>query len=238
MKPLVAIVSHTEPNRFGIPANGIAVTYAEAVIKGGGIPLILPFSEHSEIILQMVEPFDGFLFPGGIDVDPRFYAETKIDALGSADPELDRFQMTVFHAAVTRKKPVLGICRGIQLINVALGGSLYQDIPSQFSTATLKHMQDVLSFDVDHPVTIAPATRLHDIFGPEIRVNSRHHQSVKELGDGLIVTARAPDGVIEAAEHRELSIDLVQWHPELMLRKNDDMRCLFESFVRRCRDPK
>jgi len=136
------------------------------------------------------------------------------------------------------KKPVLGICRGIQLINVALGGSLYQDIPSQFPTPTLKHMQDVLSFDVDHLVTIEPATRLYDLFGPEIRVNSRHHQSIKDLGDGLIVTARAPDGVIEAAEHRELSIDLVQWYPELLLRKNDDMRCLFESFVRRCRDPK
>jgi len=99
-------------------------------------------------------------------------------------------------------------------------------------------MQDVLSFDVDHLVTIEPATRLYDLFGPEIRVNSRHHQSIKDLGDGLIVTARAPDGVIEAAEHRELSIDLVQWYPELLLRKNDDMRCLFESFVRRCRDPK
>jgi putative glutamine amidotransferase len=132
------------------------------------------------------------------------------------------------------RKPVLAICRGIQLINVALGGSLFQDIPSQFSTPTLKHMQDTLSFDVDHPVSIAPGSRLFEMFGPEILVNSRHHQSIKAVGKDLIITARAPDGVIEAAQHQSLPMDLVQWHPELMLRKNDDMLRLFKSFIKRC----
>lgn len=234
MKPLIAIVAHTEINRFGIAANNISVTYTEAVEKAGGLAMILPFTQNMDVILHLVEKADGFLFAGGNDVDPAFYGEKGIAALGPADPDLDRFQMAVLHAAMSYRKPVLGICRGIQLINVALGGSLFQDISSQFSVPVLKHMQDVLSFDVDHPVTITPGSRLLGLFGPTIMVNSRHHQSIKALGRDLIITARAPDGVIEAAQHNSLPMDLVQWHPELMLRKNNDMLCLFESFIKHC----
>ncbi len=128
--------------------------------------------------------------------------------------------MAVLQEVMTLQKPVLAICRGIQLINVALGGSLFQDIPSQFPAAALKHMQNTLSYGVDHPVIIEPGTRLFDLFGPRIMVNSRHHQSIKAVGTDLIITARAPDGVIEAAQHKTLPMDLVQWHPELMLRQN------------------
>jgi putative glutamine amidotransferase len=233
-KPLIAVVAHTEINRFGILADSIAVTYTEAVEKAGGLPMILPFTQNQDLIPLMVDKADGFLFTGGMDVDPAFYGEKEIAGLGSVSAELDRFQMAVFHEAAAFQKPVLAICRGIQLINVALGGSLFQDIPSQFSTPVLKHMQDTLSFEVDHPVVIEPGSSLFDLFGPRIMVNSRHHQSVKILGKDLIITARAPDGVIEAAQHITLPMDLIQWHPELMLRKNDDMLCLFESFIKRC----
>ncbi len=235
IKPLIAVVAHTEINRFRILANNISVTYTEAVEKAGGLAMILPFTQNQEFIPLLVEKADGFLFTGGIDVDPAFYDEKEIAGLGSVSIELDRFQMAVFHAVMSCRKPVLAICRGIQLINVALGGSLFQDIPSQFSATALKHMQDTLSYDVDHPVTIEPGSRLFDLFGPRIMVNSRHHQSIKVLGRDLIITARAPDGVIEAAQHKTLPMDLVQWHPELMLRKNDDMLCLFESFINRCK---
>jgi putative glutamine amidotransferase len=234
MKPLIAVVAHTEINRFGLPANTISAAYTEAVEKAGGLAMILPFTRHQDNITLSVEKADGFLFTGGVDVDPAFYGETGIPGLGSVNPELDRFQMAVCHAVIACKKPVLAICRGIQIINVALGGSLFQDIPSQFSTPVLKHMQDTLSFDVDHPVDIEPGSRLFDLFGPRIMVNSRHHQSVKAIGKGLTITARAPDGVIEAAQHQSLPMDLVQWHPELMLRKNDDMLCLFKFFIKRC----
>jgi len=234
LKPLIAVVAHTELNRFGVLANNLSVIYTEAVEKAGGLAMILPFTQQQDIIPLLVEKADGFLFTGGIDVDPAFYGEKGIAGLGSVSTELDRFQMTVFHVVMACRKPVLAICRGIQLINVALGGSLFQDIPSQFSTPVLKHMQDALSFDVDHPVTIAPGSRLFDLFGATIMVNSRHHQSIKAIGRDLFVTAMAPDGVIEAAEHKTLPMDLVQWHPELMLRKNDDMLCLFESFINRC----
>ena len=238
MKPLIAVVANTAQiktgNRFGVLANNISVNYTEAVEKAGGLAMILPFTQKLDIIPLLVEKADGFLFTGGIDVDPAYYDEKGISGLGSVSTELDRFQMTVFHAVMSCRKPILGICRGIQLINVALDGSLFQDIPSQFSAPTLKHMQDELSFEVDHPITIAPGSRLFDLFGSTIMVNSRHHQSIKAIGRDLIITARAPDGVIEAAEHKTLPMDLVQWHPELMLRKNDDMLCLFESFINRC----
>jgi putative glutamine amidotransferase len=233
-KPLIAVVAHTEINRFGIPANSISTPYVEAVEKAGGLAMILPFTQNRENICLAVEKADGFLFTGGMDVDPAFYGETGTGALGPVNPELDRFQLDVFHAVMACQKPVLAICRGIQIINVALGGSLFQDIASQFSTPVLKHMQTVLTYDVDHPVCIEPGTRLFDLFGPHILVNSRHHQSIKTPGKGLVITARAPDGVIEAAEHNSLPMDLVQWHPELMLRKNDDMLRLFTSFVTRC----
>ncbi|MBI5591487.1 MAG: gamma-glutamyl-gamma-aminobutyrate hydrolase family protein [Deltaproteobacteria bacterium] len=235
MKPLIAVVSHTEINRFGIMANNISVTYTEAVEEAGGLAMILPFTQHRELIPLLVEKADGFLFTGGMDVDPAFYGEKRISGLGQVDLELDRFQMVVLQAIMTCRKPVLAICRGIQLINVALGGSLFQDISSQFSNAALKHMQDELSYGVDHEVIIEPGSRLFDLFGPQIMVNSRHHQSIKTIGRDLIITARAPDGVIEAAQHKTLPMDLVQWHPELMLRQNNDMLCLFESFINRCK---
>jgi putative glutamine amidotransferase len=234
MKPLIAVVAHTEINRFGLMANSISTTYTEAVEKAGGLAVILSFTHNQDNIWLAVEKADGFLFTGGMDVDPAFYGEKGIAALGPSDTDLDRFQMVVLQAVMACKKPVLAICRGIQLINVALGGSLFQDIPSQFSTPTLKHMQDKLSFDVDHPVTIEPGSRLFDLFGPTIMVNSRHHQSIKAIGQDLIISARAPDGVIEAVQHKTLPMDMVQWHPELMLRKNDDMLGLFEAFIKRC----
>jgi putative glutamine amidotransferase len=234
MKPFIAVVAHTEINRFGLLANSISATYTEAVEKAGGLAMILPFTQKTDIIPLMVEKADGFIFTGGMDVDPAYYGEKGIAGLGSVNPELDRFQMAVLQAVMACRKPVLAICRGFQLINVALGGSLFQDIPSQFSTPVLKHMQDTISFDVDHPVTIEPGSRLFALFGSRIMVNSRHHQSVKTPGRDLIITARAPDGVIEAAQHKTLPMDLVQWHPELMLRKNNDMLRLFESFIKSC----
>ena len=234
MKPLIAIVSHVADNAFGMPSNSIALAYTDSIERAGGLPLILPFTRNRDILPDFVSKIDGVLIPGGIDVDPAFYGEKGIEALGSVDPDLDLFQMAVLNAAMAQKKPVLGICRGIQLINVALGGSLFQDIRMQLGPESLNHMQKSIHFDVDHPATIEPDSRLHELFGPEIMVNSRHHQSIKTPGRDLIITAKAPDGVVEAAEHKTLPIDLVQWHPELLLQKSDDMLCLFEMLVRHC----
>lgn len=235
MKPLIAVIGHTDVNCFGSSTTSTPLAYTASIEAAGGVPIIIPFTEGPSIFTAMTDQVHGFLFTGGIDIDPGFYNEPPSSQLGTTDKALDLFQMALLELAMEQKKPVLAICRGTQLVNVALGGSLFQDIPSQFETSTLKHMQDQISFDTDHAVEIEPGSRLHDLFGPCMEINSRHHQSIKALGQGLDITARAPDGVVEAAQHQTLPMDLVQWHPELMMQKNNAMLPLFQSFVERCK---
>ncbi|MFO7714897.1 gamma-glutamyl-gamma-aminobutyrate hydrolase family protein [Desulfosarcina sp.] len=232
MIPLIGMIAHTELNRFKMPATTMPLAYTAAIEKAGGLPVILPFSHAHDILPAIAGSVQGFLFPGGNDIDPSFYNETPVPELGAVNKDLDLFQMAVLKLAIAQEKPVLAICRGIQLVNVFLGGTLVQDIPSQIGDPFLTHLQD--DMDTDHPIDIEPGSRLHQLFGPHIVVNSRHHQSVKEPGKGFVVTARAPDGVIEAAEHKNLPIDMVQWHPERMLQKNDQMLPLFKAFIERC----
>lgn len=234
MKPIIAIVGHTDLNKFNMPATAIPTAYTQAVEKAGGVPIILPFTPDLDILPAMAGSAQGFLFAGGKDMDPAFFHQAPIPELGEMDTALDRFQMAVLSWAMAGKMPVLAICRGLQVVNVALGGTLFQDIATQAPGQVLKHTQDVISFDTDHEIKIEPGSRLHTIFGDRIPVNSRHHQAIDSLGEGLVITARAPDGIIEAAEHQTLPMDLVQWHPELMLQKNDVMLPLFKSFVERC----
>ncbi len=234
MKPLIAVIGHTELNCFGSPTTSTPLAYTSSIEKAGGVPVVIPFTRDHNILPAMADLVQGFLFPGGIDIDPVLYNEPPSSKLGEVDKALDLFQMAVLELAMEQKKPLLAICRGTQLVNVALGGTLFQDIHSQFETSTLKHMQDKISFDTDHAVEIEPGSRLHDLFGASIQINSRHHQSIKAPGQDLEITARAPDGVIEAAQHRTLPMDLVQWHPELMMQKNNEMLPLFQSFVERC----
>ena len=234
-KPLIAVVGNTDLNQFGSPATSTPLVYNSAIEKAGGASLIIPFTEDHTLLPAMTNLVQGFVFPGGKDIDPDLYHETPAPKLGKVDTALDRFQLAVLALAMQQKKPILGICRGTQLINAALGGSLFQDIPSQFTDSTLKHMQDIISFDTDHSVDIEPGSRLHALFGPRMLINSRHHQSIKEPGEGLLITAHAPDGVVEAAQHKTLPIDLIQWHPELLMHTNNAMLPLFASFVEKCR---
>ncbi len=197
--------------------------------------MIIPFTPDKNIPPALVGLVHGILLPGGNDVDPGFYNATAMPELGKVDKVLDIFQFAVLELAMADQKPVLAICRGAQIANVALGGTLYQDIPSQIGPAALKHTQDTISFDTEHGVCFESGSRLHKIFGSDIRINSRHHQSIRTPGKDLVITGKAPDGVVEAAEHKFLPIDLVQWHPELMMHKNDQMLPLFKAFVDRCR---
>lgn len=119
---------------------------------------------------------------------------------------------------------------------MALGGSLVQDIPSRMPESDIVHMQKVFSYGTNHDVRFDPGSRLRGLFGESIRINSRHHQSIDAPGKDIRITARAPDGVVEGAEHEFLPIDLVQWHPELLMQKSDDMRPLFNRFIRNCQD--
>jgi len=235
MPPLISIVAHTDFTKAGHYAQTIPTAYINAIEKVGGIPHILPYTTNLDLLPRLAKDVDGFIFPGGFDIDPSFFNASPIPELGRVDRDLDIHQMAVFDLALKMEVPILGICRGAQVINVALGGDLFQDIKAQADQPVLIHTQKKLHDGTDHGITITPGSRLHDLFGPEIQVNSRHHQSVKTPGKGLIVTARSPDGVIEALAHESLPIDLVQWHPELMLKTDDAMAPLFRAFISRCR---
>jgi putative glutamine amidotransferase len=233
MKPIIGIAANVDENRLGMAINSLPLTYPTAIEKAGGLPLILPFSTDQALLTLMVEKVDGILFPGGIDLDPAWYNEEPVAGLEEVNRDLDIFQLALFQSCLAQKKPVLGICRGCQLINTAFAGSLFQDIDNQWQSPSLRHRGP--DHDTLHLVALTPGSRLSALFGLEVIVNSRHHQAIKKAGRDLRVTAVAPDGVIEAVEHSSLPIHLVQWHPERMLVENDVMMPLFLDFVEQCR---
>jgi putative glutamine amidotransferase len=232
MQPIIGIATSVDVNRLGMVINSLPVAYSTAIEKAGGLPLVLPFSKDQTLLQLMLRNVDGLLLPGGIDLDPAWFNEAPVPGLEQVDRDLDIFQFALFQAAFSLQKPVLGICRGCQLINVALAGNLFQDIFSQRQLPPLQHRGP--DYDTEHLVSIRSGSRLASLFGAEVRVNSRHHQAIKDVSPNLWVTAVAPDGVIEAAEHRSLPIHLVQWHPERMLMQNDLMLPLFQDFVDQC----
>ena len=181
---------------------------------------------------------DGLLLPGGGDIMPTRYDETPHMKLGSTEPERDELELAFSRWALEEGKPVLGICRGIQVMNVAAGGSLYQDIPSQFRTR-LRHATDLslARQTIAHDIAIEPQSRLAGLVGGEpLPVNSWHHQAIKDLGGGFVVTARAADGIIEAFESPQHPFAIgVQFHPEDLYESDERVRRLFRAFVDACR---
>ena len=206
------------------------VSYVQSIIKAGGTPIILPVSDDEGIIEDYIALCDAFIFTGGKDIDPKFYNAEPQKGLGETSTILDEYQLALLYKALNSKKPLLGICRGFQLLNVALGGTLIQDLDRL--DYTLKHTQDTDPTDTSHKVIIEKKTKLSQLFEDEIYVNSYHHQAIDKLGDGLIVAARAKDGIIEAIELSDHPFCLaVQWHPEKMLEKDDEMLVLFKRLI-------
>ncbi len=199
--------------------------YAKAVFRAGGIPFFLPYTDDEEL-LRGFASLDGFLYAGGADVDPAKYGEAVLNDSVEIDSVRDAFEFTLWDHIYPTGKPIFGICRGIQSINVALGGSLYQDIPG--------HHQTEQGTEVTQHVTVTGGSRLCGILGSEsVMVNSFHHQAVKRPADSLAVTARADDGTIEGVETREAGRFLVavQWHPELLAEARPEAAALFSAFV-------
>ena len=206
--------------------------YILSVIRNGGIPFIIPFNENEEVIKAQMEMIDGLLLSGGQDVAPKNYGEEPTPKLGDIFPERDDFEYALLKSALEAKKPVLGICRGSQIINTYFNGSLYQDL-SYIGKDVLKHNQVNSPSMVTHSVTIDKSSKLFDIFGEEkIRVNSFHHQAVKKVGEGLVMAAKAPDGIVEAIEKTDYPfLVAVQWHPEMLQNSVDMMNKLFLRFI-------
>lgn len=229
MKPKIGIVV------CGLHENKQFVTnaYIQSIRYAGGLPLIIPLVKSNPAIDDYIRLCDGFLFCGGADITPLLFGQEPVNGIGETNISLDIFQIRLMKRILLTKKPVLAICRGIQILNVACGGTIYQDI-SLKSGDILNHMQSSNSRkDISHKITVEQGTRLHKIVGSILYTNSFHHQAISSLGQGLIVSAHTSDGVIEAIEMPDRSFVIgVQWHPEAMFRNSSEMRELFHAFIR------
>jgi putative glutamine amidotransferase len=209
--------------------------YVKGVSEAGGVPVVLPPSLSLRAAEALLDRLDGLLLSGGPDLDPGYYGEEPIPELGTTLPEWDALEMALLRLALKQGMPVFGICRGMQILNVALGGTLYQDLPSQLGVDVLNHWQTRPKCQVTHDVEVQDDSYLAEITDRQtVEVNSYHHQGIKGLADVLTVAAHSADGVIEALEARDFSdrwIVGVQWHPEGMRDTESAHRNLFEAHV-------
>ncbi|MDD6189547.1 MAG: gamma-glutamyl-gamma-aminobutyrate hydrolase family protein [Clostridiales bacterium] len=229
MLPVIGIVPMFDDKRENYR---IRPEYMDAVSCAGGIPVMLHPSEDEAVLNQLIESCDGFIFSGGQDIEPAFYGEEKLDFCEECMAERDSYEIKFLKLVLDCNKPVLGICRGIQVFNVLLGGSLYQDVPSQLGAA-VKHRAGVVGETAMHRVAVCENTPLSRLTGDSvINVNSFHHQAIKMPAPGLKIMAKAEDGVIEAVYLPEKSFAMaVQWHPERMYKSDKDALALFEALV-------
>lgn len=235
-RPLIGITGDLNELPTGL-RHGVRDSYISAIINAGGIPVFIPATEDPSITYALYRLVDGLLFTGGTDIHPSVYGElmagTEDDGLSAGR---DTTELRLAEWAMADDLPVLGICRGQQLINVAAGGTLVQDIPSTLPPSEVDHRGSTYTDDrglFTHTVNVEPGCGLAGIFGEtEFVVNSLHHQSVKQVGNGLKVVATAPDGVIEALEGIENRwLYSVQWHPEELWKKQAVASNLFKAFV-------
>jgi putative glutamine amidotransferase len=209
--------------------------YVEGVAGAGGAPVVLPPVGEESAAEALIHSLDGLLLSGGSDLDPSYYGEEPVPELGVTLPERDAFEMALVGLALRRGMPVFGICRGMQVLNVALGGTLYQDLPSQWEQDPLKHRQDTPKWQPTHEVRVSEGSYIAEVMGREsVKVNSYHHQGIRDLAEGLVVTGRSSDGVIEAVEAEDLSerwLLGVQWHAEAMRGAGPQQESLFDEHV-------
>jgi putative glutamine amidotransferase len=235
--PIIGVTTHrisgkkVQGDEYGSP-----LSYLNAVNTAGGVPLLIPAHLDEAQLQRVLERVDGLLLTGGGDVDPQLFSGVPHAEVYGIEPDRDRAEITLARAAIQSGRPLLGICRGIQLINVALGGSLYTHIADQLSGA-LKHdyFPDFPRNQIAHPVQIEAKSCLASILGGvQFGVNSLHHQGLSHVAPGLVVTARTSDGLVEAVELPGHPFALaVQWHPE-WLQEHAPQRALFRAFVEAC----
>ena len=209
--------------------------YLAALTDCGAMPVVLPVTEDEGLLQAYVQALDGFVFTGGGDVDPALFGQWQRPACGSITPPRDAHELALARLLVQERKPVLGICRGVQVLNVALGGTLYQDIDTEVPSEHIAHRQKQPFSYASHPVDVVPGTLLHRVLGTErVMVNSLHHQAIHRPG-AWKVCALAPDGLSEAAELPGHPFFLgVQWHPEQLQHRDAASRALFSAFVDAC----
>lgn len=211
-------------------------TYITSVIKAGGLPVVIPLSDNEELLSEYLDGIDALIMTGGEDYNPLLFGEEPVQALGEVSPDRDFYDLTLIKKAIEKGVPLLGICRGMQGINIAFGGTLYQDIPSTYGNKYIKHEQSLPGKWGSHTISIDKNSLLYEILGTEKTiVGSRHHQSVNKLAPGFTVTSRATDGIVEAMEKRDGKAVIlgVQFHPEDMTAGGDtQMLKIFEYLIK------
>ncbi len=211
----------------------VSDAYIQTIKSVGALPIILPLVKSKTAILEYVDLCEGFLFCGGGDITPLLFGQEPAYGIGKTDITLDLFQIRLMKAILEKNKPVLAICRGMQILNVACGGTIYQDL-NLINFDTINHMQTSLSRkDISHKVLFTPKTKVQKLLGDFAYTNSYHHQAVERLGNGLIVSGTTGDQVIEAIEMPSNNFVVgVQWHPESMLDSAPNMKQLFHALIR------
>ena len=236
-RPRIVITAGSNPGTTN--HTGLRFDYLHAISKAHGLPSIVasgftnPLDEAEQLAGEILDNCDGLMLSGGTDVDPKIFGEVPHTALGRVDPPRDPFEITLAREAVRRDMPILGICRGLQVLNVALGGTLIQDIPSDVPDAAT-HETGENRVEIAHEVTIEAGSKLASLLSTtRVGVNSFHHQAAKRLGDGLIRSALCPDdGIIEGLEMPDRDfVVAVQWHPENFWKTSPVFDGLFSGFV-------
>ena len=245
MKPIIGIcANYLSDDAVGLAAGigaknqewqMLADDYIVAIERAGGIPVILPVTEDIETLTPLLQKLDGVLFSGGSDIDPNLYGEYPKLGLGVIEPKRDIHELKLAQKVLLDTNiPVLGICRGMQLLTVATGGKLYQDLATQKPEGINHSVPKAIRHHAFHPVRMEVDSILYNVFQTdELRVNSFHHQAVKELGKGFQATMFAPDGIVEGIEWEEPNrfVIAVQWHPEMMEGQVDTIRPIFNAFI-------
>lgn len=235
-KPIIGIsgslFAESSGNFAGYNRSYVNHDYIMSVLKNGGIPLIIPFNEDPDVIKAQVDCIDGLILSGGHDVDPKNYNEEPLQKCGVTFPERDEFDFKLIEYCKNKKIPILGICRGHQIINVYHGGSLYQD-QSYCKESYVRHWQIKDTKLVTHSVDIEKNSILDTMFDiNEFMVNSFHHQFIKDVSPDFKITARAKDGVIEAIESNSYPFLVgIQWHPEMLYESVESMNNIFKIFI-------
>jgi putative glutamine amidotransferase len=234
-KPVIGLTTSRTSRTSKTPKFGTNEFYAEAISNAGGLPVLIPLNISNNDLDSLINHLDGILFTGGNDIDPRQYGNQPHPKVEGVDKDRDRVEIYLVEKMLQSGKPFMGICRGFQVINVALGGTLYEHLPEQFPGNVIHDNHDLPRNFLAHSVRVEPDNHLSKIFSSnQVDVNSLHHQGVRKLAQELLPTAFAPDGLIEAFELTGVSFGMaVQWHPEELL-AYAGMRKLFEEFVHSC----
>lgn len=235
-KPVIGITARVEKDM----TYTLDPVYGKAILQSGGLPLIVPIVDEEDIPL-LCERLDGLIVTGGGDINPLLYGEEPHPSLGAVYPGSDEYEKRLIEEFLTLDKPFIGMCRGLQMLNVTLGGTNYQDLETEYEGKLYQHLQLAMRTHRTHSVQLEEDSLLYEIMGEKkFNVNSFHHQGVNKVSDRLKVAARAADGMVEALESDEYQFVIgIQWHPEEFALQNDQASInIFDRFVKECLEDK